>query len=89
MDGPLTVGKGREVPTKPLLKSTGAPGLDGSTIAPGAVGDEVGAHELIHSPEVSACEKVLEPALDDISMFAGWDVDLAFGLLSVSFPLWC
>ena len=89
MDDPLPVAKGREVSTKPLLKSSGAPGLDGSTVAPGAEGYEVGAHQLIHSPELSACEKVLEPALDDISMLAGGDVDLAFGLLSESFPLWC
>ena len=83
MDDPLPVAKGREVSTKPLLKSSGAPGLDGSTVAPGAEGYEVGAHQLIHSPELSACEKVLEPALDDISMISRcWRVGMLISPLA-------
>jgi hypothetical protein len=65
VDGPLTLGKGGEVPTKPLPESIGTTGLDGATVAPGAVGDEVGGHESLYRREVTSCEQVLEPALDD------------------------
>jgi hypothetical protein len=56
VDGPLSVGKSGEVPTKPLPESIGASGLDGSTVAAGAVGDEVRGYEFLYRREVTSGE---------------------------------
>ena len=90
MDGSLPVGKGGNVPAKPLPKSIGTPGLDALPVAPGAVGYEVGANELVHRREVCTCEEVLKPALYDLLVLAGGDGDLTLRAgVSVSIVLWC